>query len=692
MKMAAMRRQALLQPLRFGVTLLIAMLGSFTLYAQTALAFGPSHHIPAYQQQPAQKLTLRVKNERLQQVLQRLEKQMRYVFVYSSDDVNTNQRISLDVKDADITEVVSEIAKQAGVAFEIINDKIILRTRSGSTSAAASNEEQKAAGAFKAAFDFVVTGRITDEGGNPISGASVVVKGTAVGTTTNTNGEFSLSIPDDRANGSLVISFVGYAASEIPISNRREITAALKPLSGSLEDVVVVGYGTQRRLSVTGAVDKVGSAAIAGRPVTNLSTALQGTSPNLIIQQRNFEPGQPVNINIRGLGTLGNNSPLVVIDGIIGGDINLINPNDIESVSILKDAGAAAIFGSRSANGVLLITTKKGRKNERPTISYNGIYGIQSPRITYTPVDAWENAYYKNESLANSGQSPAFTPSEIRAFQERGNGDWRPSTILQNAVQQNHNLSITGGSANTTYFISGGYLNQQSNFIGPDYGYQRYNLRLNQSTEFGRFKLGTILSYVNVQNKDHSSSSDVLMVDAGRVPLYYSFQDSAGNFLTNPVSAQFNPKGILERGGFRRSNDNEVFGTITGELSITRGLKLRGIFGGTFRSNNLFGRQIQVNFAPGGVYGQNREVADQRFNGLLTNTQLLLDYNRSFGAHSFQVLTGVTNESEKVQRQQTVLLQADSALGTPTTGSQIDPLRTYQTNGTIPGSLVPATT
>ena len=200
-----------------------------------------------------------------------------------------------------------------------------------------------------------------------------------------------------------------------------------------LEDVVVVGYGTQRRNSVTGSVDAIGKKAIEGRPVANVSQALQGVSPNLIIQQRNFEPGQGVNINIRGLGTLGDNTPLVVIDGIPGGDINLINPNDIENISILKDAGSAAIYGSRSANGVILITTKKGKKNERATVNYNGIYGIQSPRITYEPVHAWENAYYKNESLANSGLQPIFSPSQIQDFKNRGDGDWRVENILQNA-------------------------------------------------------------------------------------------------------------------------------------------------------------------------------------------------------------------------------------------------------------------
>ncbi len=285
-----------------------------------------------------------------------------------------------------------------------------------------------------------------------------------------------------------MISSVGFQTQEVNLSGKREFNITLISADKNLGEVVVVGYGTQRRGSVAGAVDAVGRKQIEGRPVTNLSTALQGTAPNLIIQQRNFEPGQPVNINIRGISTLGNNNPLLVIDGIIVEDvnvINLINPNDVESVSVLKDAGTAAIFGSRAGNGVLIITTKRGKKNERTSITYSGNYGIQSPRITYQPVDAWENAYYKNVSLANSVLSPAFTPQEIRNFQEKGNGDWRADNIVQNALQQSHTITMSGGSANSTYLLSFGFLNQRNNFVGPDYGYKRYNIRLNQSTEFG---------------------------------------------------------------------------------------------------------------------------------------------------------------------------------------------------------------
>jgi TonB-dependent SusC/RagA subfamily outer membrane receptor len=180
----------------------------------------------------------------------------------------------------------------------------------------------------------------------------------------------------------------------------------------------------------------------------NTFQALQGESPNLIIQQSTLDPGSDVTVNIRGVGTLGDNTPLVVIDGIVGGNLNTLNPNDIASVSVLKDAGAAAIYGSRAANGVILVTTKSGKLNSKPSISYNGSYGLQDAKVLVHKVDAWDNAYYKNQSLVNSGLPPAYTPDQIQAIKDQGNGTWDIEHLLKQAPLQSHNVSMSGGSEN----------------------------------------------------------------------------------------------------------------------------------------------------------------------------------------------------------------------------------------------------
>ncbi|GAB3512362.1 TonB-dependent receptor [Spirosoma knui] len=526
-----------------------------------------------------------------------------------------------------------------------------------------------------------LTGQVLDEQQKPLPGTTVSVVGTTVGTTTDENGRYRLSVPDNYVGRSLAFSFIGFTKQTVVIGQERTINITLKVDAGqSLDEVVVVGYGQQSKLSVTGAVDQIKSQSIESKPVTNVLQALQGESPNLIIQQTNFNPGSGVNINIRGLGTLGDNTPLIVIDGIIGGDINLLNPNDIASVSVLKDAGSAAIYGSRSANGVLLVTTKSGKLNQKASITYNGSYGMQVPYVGLRKVNAWDNAYYKNLSLINSGLPPIYTPDDIQALRAQGNGDWERQSILQNAPQQLHNVSITGGGANSSYLISAGLQDQRSNFVGPSYGYKKYNIRLNQLSVIGKLRVNTILNYVKSSNKSHSNADWVIFADADRVPLNYSFQDADGNYLTNPVASQYNVKSVLEQGGSYKSDNDQFFGNLNAELSITKDLKLTGIFGGTLNANNAFFRRLQVNNYPAGVYGNDRTVYDNSFKNSLLNTQLFADYTKRLGDHSIKVLLGASDEyyrSNEFQLQKTL---TDPALGTPTTGTILDPVASYNSN------------
>jgi TonB-linked SusC/RagA family outer membrane protein len=514
-----------------------------------------------------------------------------------------------------------------------------------------------------------VNGQVLDANNEPLAGVTVQVKNSNVTSTTNASGNFSIDVPNRRAV--LVFSYVGFQPQEVTASDNPVIR--LQAANNSLGEVIVVGYGTQKRISLTGAVDRVGSAQIEGRPVANVAQALQGASPNLIIQQRTFQPvSGALNINIRGLGTTNNNDPLIVIDGIIGGDLNLLNPNDIDNISVLKDAGAAAIYGSRSANGVILVTTKKGRKNAKPTISYNGIYGIQTPRFTFKQVHGWENAMFKNISLVNSGRAPLYTDAQIEQFRQQGDGDYRLQSVIKDAPQQTHNVSISGGSANNTYLLSFGYFDQNNMLIGPGYGATRYNLRLNQSTTINKFTLTTILSYVKGIYKEPSAGIEGLIINVTRAPLIYNFEDAQGNYLGNPVVGNDNTKAILEKGGYRNSNNDEINGNFTGEYVITPALKLRGVFGGTVRANTAFQRQVNLVY-PGGSYANGRQVLDVNTKSLFTNTQLIAEFNKTFNRHSLNVLVGGSNESFRsegngVQRQGT-----DSTLGIPTTGTIIDP-------------------
>jgi len=673
----------------------LLLLNAYPLRAQTAFSSPLKNGVAA--QVKDRKISVQAKNEKLAMILEKIEKQSSFVFVYANDEVNTVQKVTVSIKDKILNEALAELLTPLNINFEMVNDKIILKPirpaaplAGGSSGEELKKEEPAAAGLIA---DITIEGRVVDAAGKGLEGASVQLAGTNIGTTTNADGRFTLRMPEEKAaSGIITVSSVGFLRQELSLAGKRSMLVRLESENKEMNEVVVVGYATQKKISVTGAVDAISRKAIEDRPVTNVLLALQGTSPNLIVQQTNFEPGQPVNLNIRGLGTTGDNTPLIVIDGIPGGDIQMLNPNDIESVSILKDAGSAAIYGSRSANGVILVTTKKGKRNQRPVVNYTGNYGIQSPRITYEPVHAWENAYYKNVSLVNSGLQPVFTPAQIAQFKTQGDGDWRLSNILHDAPQQTHNLSIAGGGEYNTYMLSLGYLDQKSNYIGPDYGLQRYNLRFNQTTEWGRFKVNSILGYAKTRIKDHSSNSGNLIVDAGRVPLYYNFQDSAGNYLTNAVSAELNPKGILEKGGYRQMDNNEIFGNFNGEMTIARDFRLRGVFGGTVTNNSTFGRTLEVDFVPGSSYGKDRPVSNYSYKGLFTNIQLLAEYAHTFAAvHEVHVLAGAANESFKGEETQLIWKQTD-ALGRPTGDPKnIDLASSYNSNATKPDGK-PATT
>jgi TonB-dependent starch-binding outer membrane protein SusC len=531
----------------------------------------------------------------------------------------------------------------------------------------------------------VVRGVVSDSLSNPLANVSVTLKGTPSGTKTAPDGSYVIALPDGMTKGFLVFTIVGYEERQIAIPPSGMVSVSLTNAAQQLGDVVVVGYGTQRKVSMTGAVDVVGAKDIGDKPVLNTLQALQGEAPNLIIQQTVLDPGSGVNLNIRGLGTLGDNTPLVVIDGIIGGDINTLNPNDVASVSILKDAGAAAIYGSRSANGVILVTTKSGKLNQKPTVSFDGSYGLQHADVLVHKVSAAQNAYYKNMALVNSGLPPAYTPEDIAQLQAAGNGTWDIQHLLKNAPQMAANMNISGGSANSSYFISGGYQRQGSNLegnggSGQDFGYTKYNLRLNQTSIIGKFKFNSILSYVKTINKNNTVGDNNIFADANRVPINYSWQDSAGNYLTNPVASQYNEKGVLEHGGYGLANNDQIFGNLNGVLSITRDLKLTGIFGGTINSNSEFFRREEVNYLPSGVYGNDLTVFDNNYKDLLLNTQLYAEYTKGIGDHNFKVLLGASNESFNSSSSQLQNLYTDPQLGIPTTGTTVDAANSYNSN------------
>src|SRR5690606_18922407 len=404
------------------------------------------------------------------------------------------------------------------------------------------------------------TGIVSDKSGDPIVGATVSVRNRSVTTQTDQRGQFSIA----ASLGDVIeVSFLGYTLTSITLTQQTSLNIILEEaINTELDEVIVIGYGTTTRRRVVGAVDNINSDIIENRPVSNLTQALQGTMPSLNIQQRSMNPNDnTMNINIRGIGTMNNNSPLIVIDGLVsdGASLDRLNPNDIESASVLKDAGTAAIYGSRSANGVLLITTKKGQKNQKPTLRLSTQTGIQTPNVLFRPVEGYQNATLKNLSLTNVGAQPQFTPVQIRdLYDHRSEEEWNYDAILQDGLQQNYNITLSGGSENTTYLFSGGFYDQESNFVG-DFGIQRYNLRANVTSDINdRIKISSILNYARNNNKASTASNAI--INSSRIPPYYYYRMQAdnGKYLVNNALTDQNPLAELRDGGSIDS-DNDYF-------------------------------------------------------------------------------------------------------------------------------------
>ncbi|WP_028297001.1 TonB-dependent receptor [Olivibacter sitiensis] len=604
----------------------------------------------------AQDITIRKSNIRLEEIFLEIQRQAHVRVFCDAQVLEKMEPITIDMTSKSVDEVLDYCFRNTPYTYKRDNNTIIIVQRNGTDAATTITKQMK------------ISGRVADENGETVPGVSIRTDN-GINTTSNADGLYTITSP--QTVSTITFRAIGFEDLTVEVNGRTSIDVVLKTSNTALDEVVVVGYGTQKRRNVVAAVDQVQTSAFEGRPVVNTTQALQGVSPSLVVQQRSSEPGGGINLNIRGISTLGNNSPLVVIDGIVGGDINLLNPADIASVSVLKDAGSAAIYGSRANNGVVLITTKQGSKDSRSVLAYNGLLGMNDPHMFFKPVHGYENAMLRNQSAVNAGLQPVYSPSQIRQFQEDGDEEWFVDGILQQAIQQNHNLSLSGGNASSTYHVSAGYFNQQSNFVGPDYGLKRYNYRINLTNEVGRLRLATQMAYARSENKDHSSSTQTLMVDAARVPLYYRMKDDEGRYLTNDVLTEFNPLGVLEQGGFRNYTDDNLFANVSAEMKVTDFLKLRGVFGGSLKANNQFARTMRVDFYPSGVSGADQNTNDEAYKSLELNTQFMAEFNKSFARHDVAVLVGVSNENFGSRMSSIYRRYTDPELGTPITETVI---------------------
>jgi TonB-linked SusC/RagA family outer membrane protein len=367
-----------------------------------------------------------------------------------------------------------------------------------------------------------IKGKITDGNNQPVPGVSIKLKGTSLGTVTNAQGEYSLSV--SAADGILQISFIGYVTQEISINSRTEINVVLKESSKDLNEVVVVGYGTQKKVNLTGAVSSVSGSDISIKPVGQASAALEGEVAGVTVKQSSGRPGGDAgSINIRGIGTLSNSSPLILIDGIEG-SIDDIDPNIIESVSVLKDAASASIYGSRAANGVMLITTKRA-KGGRLSLTYNNYVGWQKPTNMPDVADALTHMNLLNEAYVNTGKTPLYSNALIQQYQAQNgvssdqypNTNWQKATLTGSGIEQSHFLTVNGGSEKVKMLASVGYFDQQG--VIPNSGFKRLTLRNNADiTISDKLSVKFDLQFTNEQAIEPAAGSGTIFNEIDGIP------------------------------------------------------------------------------------------------------------------------------------------------------------------------------
>ncbi len=396
----------------------------------------------------AQRVTLSYKNAPVKKVFKEIIRQTGVSIIYKESQLQQLTRVSIDVKEVSLEEALKVCFKDQPYSFQVLDNTVVISQVGTGT-----QDPEKARTTINS-LAIQVTGIVLSSENSPLPEASVMLKGTAIGTVTDANGNFSLEVPVN--NGVLVISYVGYTTQEVAFSKSEHLRVLLSPTDKKIDDIVVIGYGTQKRGNLTAAVTQVDAKDFKGISTTGVAQAMQGRVPGMQVYRSSGAPGADAVINIRGIGSFTNNSPLIVVDGVPAGSLNTISPDEVESVTVLKDASASAIYGANGANGVILVTTKAG-KTGKIQIDYSYKGGINQAAYMPRLLNGREFALLQNEARINAGQMPLYTDEQLKNM---GTGtDWRDA-ILQTGNRQEHYIAAKGGTTAVKYLLSASYLDE----------------------------------------------------------------------------------------------------------------------------------------------------------------------------------------------------------------------------------------
>jgi TonB-linked SusC/RagA family outer membrane protein len=533
------------------------------------------------------KITLNLPHTTVKKALDEVKRQTEFSFWYRDEDIDLDRPVSVVADKQDVRMVLNQILATQDLSYSINDRHIIIypKTEPGEEQPAVRQQQGRG-----------ITGMVVDTNGETIIGANILEKGTANGTVTDADGNFSLTV---AANAVLQVSYIGYVTQEVNVlSDINRITIRLVEDSKALEEVIVVGYGFQKRSDLIGSIGSVSEKALAGRATLTVEQALQGKVPGVMVTQRSGQPGATPSVRIRGIGTLNNNDPLYIVDGVpLTNSMEIINNQDIESIEILKDAASASIYGSRAGNGVILITTKKGIAG-KPAVFYDGNIGYNEASKRLNLLNTAEFTMIMDESYVNSGMEPFW-----KSVTPRADTDWQ-DVIFRRGIVHSHSLGVRGSSNNIRYYLAAGYDKQDGTIVNTTY--RRYSVKSNVEVDVHKnLTVGINLNYINRNYADvNMSNNNGVLPSAVRqvptVPAYnedgsYGFQAvlNEGDNM-NPLNSADITKGV--------NNSYRTLIHIFGEYRILPSLRFRSNFSGDLENRDY------SNFRPTFAQGPQRNT------------------------------------------------------------------------------------
>ena len=576
------------------------------------------------------RVNIRMNDARLDKVLNEIESQTDYLFIYNNK-VNVNSlTTSIKAKNETVAKVLDKVLEGSGINYALEGTHIVLTKQTVSSV----NEQQQAK---------TISGTVADTNGEAIIGANVRVKGTTNGTITDIDGNFTI---EADSKSILEVSYIGYIKQEAIVGNQKNIRIIMKEDAKTLDEVVVIGYGVQKKADLTGSVANINTEKLNTQSNANIGQALQGKIAGVDIVSQGGTPGAGARIMVRGIGTLNNASPLFIVDGMYMSSIDNINPNDIASIDVLKDASSAAIYGSRAANGVIIVTTKEGSNTEgKPIVDLSVNLGVSTASKYLDMLDAKGWAEVTTVARQAIGK-PALEMATDLA--NKPDNDWQ-DIMFRPALMQNYNVSVKGGGKYSTYYTGLGYFNQDGIVKGTNY--QRYNIQSKNDYKRGIFSAGTNLIFSFNQDKPLHEESRGGMVGTilQNVPTLEKFDDSRqggyGGTYGDVVNIP-NPLGMIDSKLMNRYSENiKIFANLYAQLELLKGLKYKINFTPDFA---FYRYKKYINkFDFGLTTNSNTQLTEQQTrtrNILLEN---LLTYDQTFGDHKISALAGYTYQDSR---------------------------------------------